>query len=386
LTRAAWQKTSIIVLALSATHCVYARMMYYNAPTLAAPSYFDARAVASSATPLVFPEQEKRGAFRLKEASGKKYASFDALLEENDTRAFLAIDDGVIVYERYFDGFSRETQLPSFSISKTYAALLIGCAVGDELLRSVDARLIDYVPSLSSKPGYAKIRLSQLLRMTSGIDYEEESLQTALLYYTRNLRGYLDAYDVNWPPGSRYRYGSINIQLLWQALSATIRQDTVSQYFAERLWQPLGASRDGSWSLDSSDSGVEKFFTGFNATARDHALLGLLYLHGGTLNGRRIVPESWVRDSLTPDPIAGSVEIVDGRVKRGKYQWFLTLDGRAFFTKGYRGQYVFVVPESGTVFVRFGEGYGDVSWPELFLGLARGLRADDGIKTTRAPG
>jgi CubicO group peptidase (beta-lactamase class C family) len=138
--------------------------------------------------------------------------------------------------------------------------------------------------------------------------------------------------------------------------------------------------------LDSRESGVEKFFTGFNATARDHALLGLVYLHGGTLNGRRIVPETWVRDSLAPDPVAGSVEIVDGRVKRGKYQWFLTLDGRAFFTKGYHGQYVFVVPESGTVFVRFGEGYGDVSWPDLFLGLARGLRAEDGMRTKRTPG
>ena len=87
------------------------------------------------------------------------------------------------------------------------------------------------------------------------------------------------------------------------------------------------------------------------------------------------------------------IEIIDGRMRRGKYQWFLTVDGRAFFAKGYRGQYVFVVPESKTVFVRFGEGYGDVSWPDLFLELARALSERDGATSagrtaaaTRAPG
>jgi CubicO group peptidase (beta-lactamase class C family) len=377
-----WRKASIIVLALLATHCVYARIVYYNTPTLTSPTDFDARRVAPSDTPLVLPEQERRGAFGVKEAHGKRYASFDALLEANETRAFVAIADGSIVYERYFGGFSRETLLPSFSISKTYAALLVGCALADGLFPSLDARIVDYVPSLSSKPGYQAIQLEHLLRMTSGIDYDEESAQTAVLYYTHDLRGYLGAYDAKWPPGSRYAYGSINIQLLWSALSATIPDDSVSKYFEKRLWKPLGASRGASWSLDARESGVERFFSGFNATARDHALLGLVYLERGTLNGRTIVPDSWVRDSLAPDPIAGVVEITDGRVRRGKYQWFLTLDGRAFFSKGYRGQYVFVVPESRTVFVRFGEGYGDVNWPDLFLELARALSAPAPARTT----
>ena len=379
------QKASIIVLAFLATHCVYARIVYYNTPSLASSTEFDTRAIAPSDTPLILPEQERRGAFEVKAADGKQYASFDELLEENETRAFVVIDDGAIVYERYFDGVSRETLLPSFSISKTYAALLVGCALADGLLPSLEARIIDYVPSLASKPGYPAIELEQLLRMTSGIDYDEESAQTAVLYYTPDLREYFGAYDAKWPPGSHYGYGSINVQLLWGALRATISQGTVSQYFEERLWKPLGASRGATWSLDARENGVEKFFGGFNATARDHALLGLVYLGRGRLNGRTIVPESWVRDSLAPDPVAGIVEIRDGRTRRGKYQWFLTLDGRAFFSKGYRGQYVFVVPESRTVFVRFGEGYGDLNWPSLFLELARSLGAQDGTTAAEVP-
>jgi len=374
---ATWHMLSSVLLALSATDCVYGRMLYYNTPTLAAPTYFDARSVAPSETPLVLPEQETPDAFGIKQARGESYASFDELLEENETRAFVAIHDGSIVYERYFADFSRETLLPSFSISKTYAALLVGCALADGLFRSLQSRLVDYLPGLSSKPGYGAIELGQALRMTSGIDYDEESAQTPLLYYTEQLWGRMGAYDAKWPAGSRYLYGSINIQLLWGALHATIPQGTVTQYFEERVWKPLGASRSASWSLDSRESGVEKFFSGFNATARDHALLGLVYLYGGSLNGHRIVPPGWVRDSLAPDPVAGIVEITEGRMRRGKYQWFLTIDGRAFFAKGYHGQYVFVVPESRTVFVRFGEGYGDVSWPGLFLDLSRALSATD---------
>lgn len=366
-----WRTALVAAWALSATQCVYARIVYHNTPTLAAPTYFDARAVAPSDAPLALKEREQSADKLVTQARGACYASFDELLVENETRAFVAIHDDTIVYERYFDGFERSTLLPSFSISKTYAALLVGCAVADGLFPSLQEPLVRYVPSLRANPGYDAIRLEQLLRMISGIDYEEASSKTALFYYTDDLHDLVGSYDVKWAPGSRYLYGSVNIQLLWEALRSTLRHETVSHYFQERVWKPLGASCAATWSLDSQEKGVEKFASGLNATARDHGLLGLVYLNGGRLNGREIVPEPWVRESLEPDPIAGVVEITDGKVRRGKYQWFLTLDGRAFFTKGYRGQYVFVIPEKKAVFVRFGEGYGDVDWPELFFELAR---------------
>jgi hypothetical protein len=365
-----WQKALLIALALSATRCVYARIAYYNTPTLAAPSYFDARAIEPSPLPLVLPEREPRADFGVTEARRKRYDTFDALLSENDTRAFIAIYEDTIVYERYFGGFSRDTLMPSFSISKTYAALLVGCALADGLLPSLREPIVRYVPSLAKKRGYAAIELEELLRMTSGIDFEEASSKTALFYYTDDLRALVGAYEVRWTPGSRYLYGSVNIQLLWEALQATLGSVTVSGYFEARVWQPAGAAHAATWSLDDREHGVEKFFSGLNATARDHALLGLVYLHEGTLNGRTIVPKEWVRESLSPDPVAGVVEITDGAMRRGKYQWFLTMDGRAFFAKGYRGQYVFVIPSRKAVFVRFGEGYGDVDWPALFLRLA----------------
>jgi CubicO group peptidase (beta-lactamase class C family) len=246
----------------------------------------------------------------------------------------------------------------------------VGSALSQGLLPSLEQHVTDAIPELSEKEGYQKITLEELLRMTSGIDFDEESLAGAKLYYATDLRDLMYSYDVKWPPGRHYLYGSVNNELLWDVLHRRLGGETVSRYFERQIWQPLGAEQAASWSLDSEASGIEKFFGGFNASARDQARLGLLFLHGGTLNGREILPQAWVARSLTPDPVAGLVHTTDGWVRRGMYQWFLTRNGRGYFAKGYDGQYIFVVPDRHTVFARFGDGYGDLDWPTLFLRLA----------------
>jgi len=192
-------------------------------------------------------------------------------------------------------------------------------------------------------------------------------------------------YDVDFRPGTHYLYGSINVQLLWDVLHRRLGGETVSRYFETEVWGPLGAVDDASWSLDSGASGIEKFFGGFNATARDHARLGLLFLHDGAVNGHRLLPREWITRSLTPDPVSGLIHTTDGWVRHGEYQWYLTTDGHAYFAKGYRGQYVFVVPANRAVFVRFGEGYGDVDWPSLFQRLAEQLGRSSLRISARAP-
>ncbi len=363
------------LLGLCCSGCGYARMVYLNTPSLAAPSYFDNRIVQASPAPLALPTSSPEANFRLTEAEQARYRSFDELLSTQGTRAFLVVHDDAIVYERYFHGFSPVTELPAFSMSKTFAAVLIGRAVCQGLLPSVEESVVDYIPELVKKPHYGEVTLERLLRMTSGIDFHEESLAGPQFYYATDLRDLMYSYDVERQPGAHYEYGSVNVQLLWDVLHRRLGGDTVSHYFEEQVWGPLGAERAASWSLDSRSSGIEKFSGGFNATLRDYSRLGLLFLHGGTLAGRAILPPSWVAHALSPDPVAGLVHTTDGWVRRGMYQWFLTSDGRAYFAKGFRGQYVFVVPREHVVLVRFGEGYGDVNWTELFLRLASNLSA-----------
>jgi CubicO group peptidase (beta-lactamase class C family) len=350
--------------------------MYFGEPSLSAPTYFESRTVRAT-NPIPLRARDVEAKIGLTRSNDVNYGSFEALLEANHTGSFLIVQNDVIVYERYFDRITRTTQLPSFSMSKTIAATLVGCAVRDGVLRSLDDRLVVYVPELVSKRGYPDITLEHLLRMTSGIDFAEDSFAGGAFYYTNDLRARMYSYDVEWPPGSHYLYGSVSMQLLWDAMNRRLNGKSVAQYFEERVWGPLGAEYPAAWSLDSGSSGIEKLFGGFSATTRDHALIGLLFLHGGVMNGRAVVTAEWVRDSLALDPVAGVVKTTDGSVKRGKYQWFWTLDERSYFTKGFRGQYVAVVPDKHMVFVRFGEDYGDVDWPALFVHIADSLPDDE---------
>ena len=362
-----------VALALPCSSCVYSRIFYYNIPTLAAASYFDHRAVEASTRPAPFERQADQATFPLRRSRSATYGTFEELVAKNGTRALLVLHHDVVVYERYFGGITAETRVPCFSMSKTFAAVLIGCAQQDGLFASVQQHLVEFVPALWSRPRYQDITLEHLLRMTSGIDFEEESVAGAVLYFATDLRSWTHTFDVTKAPGEHYQYGSINVQLLWEALQSRLAQRTVASYFQGRLWNELGAERPATWDLDSAESGIEKLSGGLSATVSDFARLGVLFQHHGRVHDRAVISEQWARDTLAPDPVAGVVHTTDGAVRRGRYQWFWTLDGRCYFAKGYNGQYIFVDRDRDVVIARFGEGYGDVDWTALFEGMAASL-------------
>lgn len=352
------------------TACTFARAAWYNTPTLEAPGNFDSREVRPTTMAVPLPVAPVEAALAVPANLRDRYGTFDQLLSANDTRAFLVVRDDIVVYERYFGGVTCDTLLPSFSISKTFAALLVGCAVDDGLIASIQLPVTTFLPELSARENYDQLRLEHLLRMVSGIDFEEESYDSATLYYCAELHEPTLAFSITRTPGTFYRYGSVNIQMLWEVLHRSLRGRTVAQYFEERVWRQLGTEHAATWSIDSQESGIEKLFGGFNATARDFAKLGLLFLHEGTWRGTRVISPGWVAASLRADPVAGIQQTTDGRVRRGMYQWFLTLDGEAYFAKGYLGQYVWVDPARRTVIVRFGENHGSVDWLALMRDIA----------------
>jgi CubicO group peptidase (beta-lactamase class C family) len=361
------------LVSLPCASCVFARIFYYNVPTLSAPHYFEERLVRASSHPIPFERRREPIDFAMRESRDESFATFEALLAENDTRAFLVLHHDVIVYEHYFGRVTAETRLPAFSISKTFGAVLVGAALRDGLIDSVQQPLVEFVPALSNKPGYSEITLEHLLRMTSGIDFDEESTAGAMLYYTTDLRSLTHTYDVRTRPGQHYQYGSVSTQLLWEVLQSRLGDRTVARYFEQRLWEPIGAERPAAWSLDSAERGVEKLSSGLSATTRDYARLGVLFQHGGRVRDQPVISEQWVEDSLAQDDVAGVVRTTDGEVRRGRYEWFLTLDGLSYFAKGYHGQYIFVERDRDVVVVRFGEGYGKIDWTVLFEQIAQSL-------------
>ena len=137
---------------------------------------------------------------------------------------------------------------------------------------------------------------------------------------------------------------------------------------ATRLWQPLGAEADATWNLDSERSGFEKLESGLNARAVDYARFGLLFLHNGEWNGRRIVSEDWVRAATGADPTTGPASY-----HGYGYFWWIDVErpGR-FYALGKYGQYIYVAPDADAVVVRLGRdwGIGNTTWLATFRDIA----------------
>jgi CubicO group peptidase (beta-lactamase class C family) len=304
-------------------------------------------------------------------AVGSRREQLGAFLQGTDTLAFLVVHEDRIAWQRYFEGSTRESLETSFSAAKSFVSTLIGIAIDEGLIGSVDDRLTKYLPELAARdPRFREITLRHLLTMSSGIRYREGGFPSlgddTYTYYGVDLRDVaLSRVRIEGPPGVAWQYNNYHPLLLGLVLERTARS-SVSEFMATRLWQPLGAEADATWSLDSKRSGFEKMESGLNARAVDYARFGLLFLHNGKWNGRRIVSERWVRASTR----AGS----DPASYYGyRYFWWLDVErpGR-FYAFGKYGQYIYVAPDADAVIVRLGRDWGveNVTWLATFRELS----------------
>jgi CubicO group peptidase (beta-lactamase class C family) len=293
----------------------------------------------------------------------------DEFLRETDTLAFLVVHEDRVVSERYFDGATRETLQTSFSAAKSFVSTLVGIAIDAGLIGSVEDPVTDYLPELAERdPRFREITLRALLTMSSGIRYEEGGFPSlgddTYTYYGVDLRDLaLNGTRIQQPPGLSWQYNNFHPLLLGLVLERTTGT-SVSQFMARTLWQPLGAEADATWNLDSEDSGFEKLESGLNARPVDFARFGLLFLHDGEWNGRRIVSEDWVRAATGAEPTAGPASY-----HGYGYFWWVDVDrpGR-FYALGKYGQYIYVAPDANAVVVRFGRdwGVGNITWLATF--------------------
>ena len=308
---------------------------------------------------------------------GNTTARLDDVLRGTDTRAFVVVHADRLVYERYFGGSGPRSPETSFSVAKSVVSTLVGIAIDQGRIGSVDDPVSRYVPELAARdPRFTGITLRHLLTMSSGLRYEESSFplpqgDDTSTYYGVDLRKEaLERTEIEQVPGRKWHYNNFNPLLLGLVLERATGMP-VSEFMASRLWQPLGAGSDASWSLDSERSGFEKMESGLNATALDYARFGLLLLHGGEWNGRRIVSREWVRDATSvhtatdfPNP----------------YGYFWWIDGKRsdrFYAFGNYGQYIYVDPHADVVVVRLGSdwGSGNEAWLATFRAIADQLAA-----------
>jgi CubicO group peptidase (beta-lactamase class C family) len=309
---------------------------------------------------------------RLPPAVSSGGAPFEGFLRANATRAFLVVHEDRLVYERYFGDSDRQTLDTSFSVAKSFLSTLVGIAIDEGLIGSVEDPVTDYLPELAERdPRFERITLRHLLTMSSGLRYWDTDLpwpwaDDTFTYYGTNLREIaLERTEVETAPGEVWLYNNYNPLLLGLVVERATGM-SVSEYMADALWRPLGAERDATWSLDSEHSRFEKMESGLNATAADYARYGLLLLHGGKWNGTRIVSEEWVREATARDTITDPAD-------HYQYYWWIDAErpGR-FYALGNLGQYVYVAPDANTVIVRTGSDWGpdNESWLNILRDVA----------------
>jgi CubicO group peptidase (beta-lactamase class C family) len=297
---------------------------------------------------------------------------FDEFLRRSDTRAFLVVDQDRLVYERYFGGADSRSLQTSFSVAKSVLSTLVGIAIEEGLIGSVEDPVTDYLPELAERDArFERITLRHLLTMSSGIRYWEPALPVPFgddvsTYYDPDMRQLaLVGTRIEGPPGQEWHYNNYHPLLLGLVLERTTGM-SVSEYMSARLWRPLGAEADATWNLDSERSGFEKLESGLNASPADYARFGLLFLHGGEWSGARIVSEEWVGAATANDT---STDPAD------HYQYFWWVDverpGR-FYALGNFGQYIYVAPDAGVVIVRNGSDWGteNDAWLRIFRDIA----------------
>lgn len=278
-----------------------------------------------------------------------------AIHEQYQSVSMLVVHDSAIVFEQYWDGYSRDRVANIFSASKSVISLLVGCAISDGYITTVNDKVSDYLPEYKTGKR-AELTIKNLLTMSSGLNWDESYSNpfsvTAKAYYGTNLWSLVENLEMTEEQGKEFKYLSGNTQLIAFVLAKATGK-TISHYAQEKLWQPLGTESDALWYLDKKE-GFEKSYCCLSSTARDLAKIGQMVLQNGKWNGKQLVPEAYIKEMLQP---ASQLTDSDGEpLAFYGYQWWVSdyKGHRISYARGIFGQYIIIIHDKNTVIVRQG--------------------------------
>src|SRR3989440_7713978 len=241
-------------------------------------------------------------------------ADLDLYLLRNPTTGLLVARDDTILVERYQSGRNDRHRFTSWSMAKTVTSMLVGIAIAEGRIRSVDDPAAAYVPGLVGTE-YGRTSLRDLLQMSSGVRFVENysgrddvaqlARDTFLLRGPGGVEAVTRFNDRAVPAGTKFSYASVETQVLGLVLRNAVGRP-VAEYLSEKIWRPIGAEADATWLVDQA--GQEATYCCMNAVLRDYARLGLLLAHDGNWRGRPIVPTAWIREATTVRPEQGHLK------------------------------------------------------------------------------
>ncbi|NIS80635.1 MAG: serine hydrolase [Anaerolineales bacterium] len=299
-------------------------------------------------------------------------------LEATNTTAFIVLHDDALLYEGYFNGSSHEATQASFSAAKSFVSTLVGIAIEEGYIDSLDDPVTTYIPELLERDTrFGDITLRHLLMMSSGLRFERDPenpfSDDFITSHSTNMRRAALNTEIVEEPGQSFHYNDYNPQLIGMVLERATGM-SVSEYLATRLWTPMGAEADGSWDLDSRRSGFERMSVGINGRAIDFAKLGWLFLHDGKVGDRQVVPQAWV-EQVTHATDAMYTARAEHAYFYQNY-WWLDVENDAYFAEGNFGQWIYVYPAADLVLVRNGMNTGGIYWTGLLAEIAQAIEAE----------
>lgn len=292
---------------------------------------------------------------------GQQYTVDDFLARQRIT-GLIIVRDGKVLLERYQYDRKDSHKLASFSMAKTVTALLVGVALQEGKIASLDDPAQAYAPELKGS-AWGAITIRNLLRMSSGVKWNDKVMPgvsttdgarlAAESFYQRGRGG---PSAVAWvkdtvaPQGTVFNYNSAETFVLGVVLRAALKQDLAS-YLSEKIWKPMGAQADASWLIDASS--LEAANCCINATLRDYARLGMLLAHDGAVDSRQLVPREFVLDATDPQrqPPHLQPRKATPYFGYGYQTWLYPYRTRTFQARGLFGQELIVQPESKFVMV-----------------------------------
>lgn len=289
-------------------------------------------------------------------------------IEKSNTTAFMIIRNDTIIYEKFSKGHGPYYKYPSFSMIKSLGVFpLIGIAIEEGYIKSMDDPITDYFPELKPQKKFKRITIRHLLNMTSGINeypFPAAPWSNQLrYYYGHHLEKELKKLKIDFPPDKAYRYSvGSNTQLLAFLLERTTGKK-IQDYYYEKIWSKIGAESDAYWSMDRADGNV-KAFCCFFTSHRDFARLGRLFQKKGNWNGEQIIPLDWINEITASYNVKkkGWRFLRTARRHNSDYysmHWYVGTKGyNEFKAAGFFGQQICIFPEKNTMIVTFAQRKG----------------------------
>lgn len=268
--------------------------------------------------------------------------------------------NGNLVFENYYKGNKANNTHISWSVAKSFVSVMLGIAIEEGKIKSLDDKVTDYLPELKGS-GYNNVKIVDVLQMSSGVAFNEDygDFWSDINRLSRNfaLGQSQDKFAASLKngitPGTKYDYVSLDTHVLAMLIVKTTGK-TLADYTEEKLWQPLGAEYDAQWIVDNNN--MEIAFGGFNAALKDYLKFGLMILNYGEFNGNKIVSKQWILDSKNIEK--NHLKMTDDAICGYGYQWWLPeANGYEMVARGHSGQFIYVNFKTNTVITQNSANY-----------------------------